>query len=192
MAAGRPGWLADSMYDWFGYYAPAFVAAIVANLLNIGDRHGPAVAAASLAASGIWNGRSARPGTAGVLPAILHPTWKHRAVRDARDPDQSRSTDQRTAPAPWLRSGPNRMARSSRCGCRLTRGDVLEAARRRAPLQGRRRRWHRAPPPRSHWVEIRNVLALALSGARPHAIARHVGDRVVRRRDKDRSARQAV
>ena len=23
------------LYDWFGYYAPAFVAAIVANLLNL-------------------------------------------------------------------------------------------------------------------------------------------------------------
>ena len=33
MAAGA--WMGGFMYDWFGYYAPAFVAAIVANLLNL-------------------------------------------------------------------------------------------------------------------------------------------------------------
>jgi MFS family permease len=33
MAAGA--WMGGALYDWFGYYAPAFVAAIVANLLNL-------------------------------------------------------------------------------------------------------------------------------------------------------------
>jgi MFS family permease len=33
MAAGA--WLGGFLYDWFGYYAPAFVAAIGANLLNL-------------------------------------------------------------------------------------------------------------------------------------------------------------
>jgi MFS family permease len=33
MAAGA--WMGGFLYDWFGYYAPAFVAAIVANLLNL-------------------------------------------------------------------------------------------------------------------------------------------------------------
>jgi hypothetical protein len=27
--------MGGALYDWFGYYAPAFVAAIVANLLNL-------------------------------------------------------------------------------------------------------------------------------------------------------------
>ena len=33
MAAGA--WMGGALYDWFGYYAPAFVAAIGANLLNL-------------------------------------------------------------------------------------------------------------------------------------------------------------
>src|SRR5260370_19006947 len=33
LAAGD--WIGCALYDWFGYYAPAFVAAIVANLLNL-------------------------------------------------------------------------------------------------------------------------------------------------------------
>jgi MFS family permease len=33
MAAGA--WMGGALYDWFGYYAPAFVAAIVANLVNL-------------------------------------------------------------------------------------------------------------------------------------------------------------
>ena len=33
MAAGA--WMGGFLYDWFGYYAPAFVAAIAANLLNL-------------------------------------------------------------------------------------------------------------------------------------------------------------
>jgi MFS family permease len=33
MAAGA--WTGGFLYDWFGYYAPAFVAAIGANLLNL-------------------------------------------------------------------------------------------------------------------------------------------------------------
>jgi predicted MFS family arabinose efflux permease len=34
MAAGA--WMGGFLYDWFGYYAPAFVSAIGANLLNLG------------------------------------------------------------------------------------------------------------------------------------------------------------
>jgi predicted MFS family arabinose efflux permease len=33
MAAGA--WMGGFLYDWYGYYAPAFVAAIGANLLNL-------------------------------------------------------------------------------------------------------------------------------------------------------------
>jgi len=33
MAAGA--WMGGFLYDWFGYYAPAFVGAIVANILNL-------------------------------------------------------------------------------------------------------------------------------------------------------------
>ena len=33
MAAGA--WMGGFLYDWFGYYAPAFVSAIVANILNL-------------------------------------------------------------------------------------------------------------------------------------------------------------
>jgi predicted MFS family arabinose efflux permease len=33
MAAGA--WMGGALYDWFGYYAPAFVSAIGANLLNL-------------------------------------------------------------------------------------------------------------------------------------------------------------
>jgi predicted MFS family arabinose efflux permease len=33
MAAGA--WMGGFLYDWFGYYAPAFVAAIGANLVNL-------------------------------------------------------------------------------------------------------------------------------------------------------------
>jgi predicted MFS family arabinose efflux permease len=33
MAAGA--WMGGFLYDWFGYYAPAFVAAIGANLINL-------------------------------------------------------------------------------------------------------------------------------------------------------------
>src|SRR5258708_8778062 len=33
MAAGA--WMGGALYDWFGYYAPAFVAAIVPNLLPL-------------------------------------------------------------------------------------------------------------------------------------------------------------
>jgi MFS family permease len=33
MAAGA--WMGGVLYDWFGYYAPAFVGAIVANILNL-------------------------------------------------------------------------------------------------------------------------------------------------------------
>jgi MFS family permease len=33
MAAGA--WMGGALYDWFGYYAPAFVAAICANLINL-------------------------------------------------------------------------------------------------------------------------------------------------------------
>lgn len=33
---GTGGWLAGALYDYFGYYAPAFAAGILANLLNLG------------------------------------------------------------------------------------------------------------------------------------------------------------
>ncbi|HXF87963.1 MAG TPA: MFS transporter [Xanthobacteraceae bacterium] len=33
---GTGGWLAGVLYDYFGYYAPAFAAGILANLLNLG------------------------------------------------------------------------------------------------------------------------------------------------------------
>jgi MFS family permease len=33
MAAGA--WMGGALYDWFGYYAPAFVGAIGANILNL-------------------------------------------------------------------------------------------------------------------------------------------------------------
>jgi MFS family permease len=33
MAVGA--WMGGFLYDWFGYYAPAFVGAIVANILNL-------------------------------------------------------------------------------------------------------------------------------------------------------------
>jgi predicted MFS family arabinose efflux permease len=33
MAAGA--WMGGVLYDWFGYYAPAFVSAIGANVLNL-------------------------------------------------------------------------------------------------------------------------------------------------------------
>ncbi len=45
MATG--GWLAGAMYDYFGYYAPAFLAGIVANLANL-----------ALIGSLVWRSRS--------------------------------------------------------------------------------------------------------------------------------------
>ena len=33
MAAGA--WLAGTLYDHFGFYAPAFVAAVIANAINL-------------------------------------------------------------------------------------------------------------------------------------------------------------
>ena len=45
MATG--GWLAGAMYDYFGFYAPAFLAGIVANVANL-----------ALVGSLVWRSRS--------------------------------------------------------------------------------------------------------------------------------------
>jgi hypothetical protein len=34
MGMGIGGWLAGALYDYFGYYAPAFAAGVTSNLLN--------------------------------------------------------------------------------------------------------------------------------------------------------------
>jgi len=64
MAAGA--WMGGFLYDWFGYYAPAFFSAIGANLLNLAC--GPAIAAtrrnASCVRNGIVRGRPERASAA--------------------------------------------------------------------------------------------------------------------------------
>jgi MFS family permease len=62
MAAG--GWLAGLLYDHFGYYAPAFAAGVVANLLNL-------VLIGALVARQRWN--AAPPGRAVPIPVPVEP-----------------------------------------------------------------------------------------------------------------------
>jgi MFS family permease len=50
MAAGA--WMGGALYDWFGYYAPAFAAAIIANLLNL------AIVAVLLLRQQVWPRRA--------------------------------------------------------------------------------------------------------------------------------------
>src|SRR5689334_20757384 len=62
MAAG--GWLAGLLYDHFGYYAPAFAAGVVANLLNL-------VLIGALVARQRWN--AAPPERAVPIPVPVEP-----------------------------------------------------------------------------------------------------------------------
>ena len=52
MAAGA--WMGGFLYDWFGYYAPAFVAAIGANLVNL------AIVVVLLLRQSAWSERALR------------------------------------------------------------------------------------------------------------------------------------